>query len=84
MAVLLFLANVVISLVSFSVNFTTRREEHTVSGVEVGHKRNPADDRNEIKLKYSRISSRGLLRQIQNVQRRKSPKLRAVARRKGR
>ena len=30
-----FLANTVISLVSFSVNFTTCREEHTLSGVEV-------------------------------------------------
>jgi len=47
MAVLLFLAKAVISLVSFSVNFTTRREEHTVSGVEVGHIRISADDRNE-------------------------------------
>jgi hypothetical protein len=44
---LIFLANAVIFLVSFSVNFTTRREEHTLSGVEVGQIRIPADDRKE-------------------------------------
>jgi hypothetical protein len=42
-----FLANAVISVVSFSVNFTILREEQTISEAEVGDIRIPDYNRNE-------------------------------------
>jgi hypothetical protein len=65
------------------LNFTTRREEHTLSRVEVGHTRIPADDRNE-----SKSNTPEFLVEVCCVKCKMysvaSPELTAIARRKGR